>query len=597
MPALNSISDIRNALADSIRTGNVSQGRAAMRRLMESLLESDAFDEMEEAVALGTSGARALNDPSIRARASYLDGVCRLFKGDSATAFRRFDECRRAAREARETRVELQALTAWAGGLIDAGDFVGAWRLLTTAMRLARRHHVRDLEAEILVRKGRVEQLRGRNRRALRLAEEASAVAGETTMHPTFAARLAGFIGMIHLVTGDLPNALRQFYRMTVLADEAGSRRQRARALSSISIVFRHSHDFHAALEMARLALDEARVIDDRGMIASFLGNLGNALNAVGRYEEALESYRESLTRARSIGDRGLEITTLDNIGMVLATLGRSAAAMKSYRESLTMAEETGDLLGIARCRIGIGIVMMGRGDPDGAVAELSAGLLVAEEIGALAATAEAHEQLTNCYETLGKASVALEHYRKGVEIRQSILGAERAREIMELRMRNAIEKEERERRELTERNRVLEMEVEHQLQELNAMAVRLNQTTTMLKSLQHQMGANAMHSDDERNEIVTRMKEAARIDDEWERFELRFNQIHGGFLADLSRRYPELTPSELKVSALLRTQIGTKDIATLLNVGTRVVEKHRWNIRRKLGLGSGDNLSAFLAK
>ena len=56
------------------------------------------------------------------------------------------------------------------------------------------------------------------------------------------------------------------------------------------------------------------------------------------------------------------------------------------------------------------------------------------------------------------------------------------------------------------------------------------------------------------------------------------------------------MTPTELKVCALMRTQLNTKQIASLLSTSQRTVEGHRRFIRRKLELGRDENLQTFLA-
>jgi len=592
-----SIIEAREALEEATRAGDAPRVRRALQMLTSLLIDNEAYEEMADAAEAGVTAAEALHDDELLCRSLLLRGVDLIWRGNRDDAFDELDRCRNIARRVREHRVEIQSQLVYAGGLTDAGAYDEAVSLLAGALRLARRHHMPEFIPEIVLRKGKIAGLRGRYRQAMSLFEQASADAGATATNVTFEARLTGSFGMIHLLTGDLGRALQCFYRMAIAAEHAGSPRQIARALSNISMVFRHAGDHKAALEMATLAMDQARSIDDHAMEASFLSNLGNALNAVGRYEEALKTFRECLQRARAIRERGLEIAALDNIGVVLSALGKMTEAGKSYRESLALAERIDDRLGIARCRVGLGILMLKKKDIEAAIELLQAGLKLAVEVGAPSTVTEAHEHLALCHERLGNATEALQHVRKARETRDTVLGAERARELMEVRMRNAIEKEQRERVALRERNRALEMEVEHQLQELNTMAIRLNQTTGLLQSLQEQMASNAIHSEAERREIAERMRTAARIDQEWKQFDDRFEQIHGGFLADLARRFPELTPAELKVSALLRTQIGTKDIANLLNVGTRVVEKHRWNIRRKLGLSAGENLSAFLAK
>src|SRR5207248_2704700 len=60
---------------------------------------------------------------------------------------------------------------------------------------------------------------------------------------------------------------------------------------------------------------------------------------------------------------------------------------------------------------------------------------------------------------------------------------------------------------------------------------------------------------------------------------------------------FPKLSQTEIKVCALIRTALPTKDIANLFYTSVRTIEDHRLMIRRKLGLKGKDSLNDFIAK
>ena len=95
---------------------------------------------------------------------------------------------------------------------------------------------------------------------------------------------------------------------------------------------------------------------------------------------------------------------------------------------------------------------------------------------------------------------------------------------------------------------------------------------------------------------LVPMIQQSIGSDEEWSAFEQQFQQVHPEFVEALLARAPELTQAELRVAALLRINMSTKDIAALLSVTTRAVEKHRLNMRRKLALDAESNLPTFLA-
>lgn len=72
--------------------------------------------------------------------------------------------------------------------------------------------------------------------------------------------------------------------------------------------------------------------------------------------------------------------------------------------------------------------------------------------------------------------------------------------------------------------------------------------------------------------------------------------KIRSSFAKDLAARSVGLTPSEIRVAALVRSGLSTKEIAAMLGLSVRAIEFHRHNIRRKLGLTNDKaNLQSFL--
>ena len=52
--------------------------------------------------------------------------------------------------------------------------------------------------------------------------------------------------------------------------------------------------------------------------------------------------------------------------------------------------------------------------------------------------------------------------------------------------------------------------------------------------------------------------------EDEWAIFQTNFDRIHEKFFTNLKERYPDLTPGDLRLCALLRLNMPTKDMARM---------------------------------
>jgi hypothetical protein len=84
---------------------------------------------------------------------------------------------------------------------------------------------------------------------------------------------------------------------------------------------------------------------------------------------------------------------------------------------------------------------------------------------------------------------------------------------------------------------------------------------------------------------------------DSWKEFEIRFQQVHVDFYKNLGKRFPDLSPNELRLCAFLRLNMSTKDIASVTYQTTNSIDVARHRLRQKMGLGKEENLVAFLSQ
>ena len=83
--------------------------------------------------------------------------------------------------------------------------------------------------------------------------------------------------------------------------------------------------------------------------------------------------------------------------------------------------------------------------------------------------------------------------------------------------------------------------------------------------------------------------------EENWRVFQANFDRIHENFFRNLKQQYPSLTSGDLRVCALLRLNLPTKEIANLLNLSIRGVDAARYRLRKKFNLAPEDSLTAFM--
>jgi len=169
-----------------------------------------------------------------------------------------------------------------------------------------------------------------------------------------------------------------------------------------------------------------------------------------------------------------------------------------------------------------------------------------------------------------------------------------------ELELKHQIELEKTDKELVQLKNEKLETEIEFKNSELASSAMNLVQKKEFIlkikETLQHlnKSEKDSMDSQDLKK-LLRSLSEEEKLNDEWEQFSIHFNNVHGDFLIKLSEKYPILKAHELKLSAYLRMNLTSKEIAQLMSISVRGVEISRYRLRKKLNIPTETNLFQFL--
>lgn len=149
-------------------------------------------------------------------------------------------------------------------------------------------------------------------------------------------------------------------------------------------------------------------------------------------------------------------------------------------------------------------------------------------------------------------------------------------------------------------KNEKLEAEIQHKNTELASVAMHLVQKGELLGKIKDQMVRLKKNTENEKDsddfkKIIRVISEEDKIDKQWEKFAMHFDNVHSDFLSALKNRYSSLSANELKLSAYLRMNLSTKEIAQLMNISVRGVEISRYRLRKKLQIPTEINLFDFL--
>lgn len=173
-------------------------------------------------------------------------------------------------------------------------------------------------------------------------------------------------------------------------------------------------------------------------------------------------------------------------------------------------------------------------------------------------------------------------------------------KEEAQLRHLHELEMEHNEREIIQLKNERLETEVNFKNKELATTTMHLYKRGRLLGKIKEELAdaTQSLKAREERlhfNKLVKLIAEEEKRDSDWEQFAIHFDQVHNKFLHNLKEKYPGLTPSDLKISAYIKMNLSSKEIAQLLNISLKGVEIARYRLRKKLQLESSVNLTDFI--
>ena len=177
------------------------------------------------------------------------------------------------------------------------------------------------------------------------------------------------------------------------------------------------------------------------------------------------------------------------------------------------------------------------------------------------------------------KASISnLQRLLLGIGLLLSLIGFYAVRQKMK---RNKLEKEK------------VDAELAFKKRELTTHALNLARKNETLESLKakaqelkekENMGAGY-------NQLIRSINFDLQDDNNWENFSRYFEEVHKDFNSNVKLKYPQITSNELRLLALLKMNLSSKQIANILNISLEGIKKARYRLRKKLDLTTEDSL------
>jgi tetratricopeptide (TPR) repeat protein/DNA-binding CsgD family transcriptional regulator len=374
-----------------------------------------------------------------------------------------------------------------------------------------------------------------------------------------------------------------------------------ASSLADAGMIQLDARHFGKAKEYIYNALNAIESIPDANKrhYSFILNILGSYFLATNEYENALSTFRRSLNIKLEINHtRGITYT-IGKIARTYLMLGDIDQAKCEYLRALALAPHGDYALRLSLLK-GIADTCLKGNENEQAHTYALEAFSFADKCPSDSDRANIYELLSRTYYALGdyqNAYLSHVHYTEYFSASETRISSQR---LDSLTVTYDIERSQSDLRFAKFKNEQLEKEVEHKNAELALLAMNLSQRNEMMAKLRQevqQLKENSYTTNEALSILDTELQSNMNAEKTWQVFEQKFKNLHGNFMRDLSSAYPSLTPTEIRVCAMIKINMASKEIANILCVETKSVEIYRFRIRKKLALSVSDNLQLYLSQ
>jgi hypothetical protein len=142
-----------------------------------------------------------------------------------------------------------------------------------------------------------------------------------------------------------------------------------------------------------------------------------------------------------------------------------------------------------------------------------------------------------------------------------------------------------------------LDTELEFKKKELTTHALHLAKKNEVLEDLKQK--AEILKTESNTNngyqQLIRAINFDLQDDKNWGNFTRYFEEVHQGFSTKAKQEFPSITANDLRLMALLKMNLTSKEIANILSISSEGIKKARYRLRKKLHLSTEDSLEDFV--
>ena len=399
-------------------------------------------------------------------------------------------------------------------------------------------------------------------------------------------------IGIIYQTTGDHESAIAIFEESIEYYQKIENDQSVAQVLNYLADSKIKLKQYESAGKNLENAMSLSRKLEYNANIARVYFNMGLLEFTREDYPESITKFESSLDVWKAIGSPYNEATSLYYMGQAYERQGDYRKALTYVDSSLAIGDQLGDPEILGKVYLAKANALEGLKDYDGALVYFKRNKAISDSIFTLNRT-KATEELKTIYETEKKEQqiALLEQEAKVSDLQKLILGGGLGLSVLvfgfgfygirQKLKRNKAEKEK------------VDAELAFKKKELTTHALHLAKKNEVLEGLK-QKAEELKKEETTKNgyqQLIRTINFDLQDDTNWKNFSHYFEQVHKDFNKNVKAKFPDITSNELRLLALMKMNLSSKEIANILNISQEGIKKARYRLRKKLNIATEDSL------
>ncbi len=125
--------------------------------------------------------------------------------------------------------------------------------------------------------------------------------------------------------------------------------------------------------------------------------------------------------------------------------------------------------------------------------------------------------------------------------------------------------------------------------------ALSLTNKTKAIEDLKIQV-EEGLSKDIHKDELLSLFSQDNIQDKDWIDFKERFIKVHASFFTNLKSKFPNLSPADEKLCALIKLNMTSKEIANILFISPKSVDQKKYRLKKKIAENSEKDLYQIIA-